>query len=65
MLQRFRPDLKMKYAKMYGSDDSSFLEYIYHINAQKPRFFQLCLVNLDFFLGGAVPALGIFVSINT
>ncbi|XP_069796942.1 (Lyso)-N-acylphosphatidylethanolamine lipase isoform X2 [Narcine bancroftii] len=34
MVQRFRPDLKSKYADMF--QDNSILEYVYHCNAQTP-----------------------------
>ncbi|XP_059806687.1 (Lyso)-N-acylphosphatidylethanolamine lipase-like [Hypanus sabinus] len=34
LVQRFRPDLKRKYADMF--QDDSILEYVYHCNAQTP-----------------------------
>ena len=36
LIQRFRPDLKAKFAHLF--DDNTMLDYIYHCNAQTPRY---------------------------
>ena len=36
VVRRFRPDLQIKFSSLF--DDDTILNYIYHCNAQNPRF---------------------------
>ena len=37
LVQKFRPDFQQKYSRLLTEDDT-ILNYIYHCNAQKPRY---------------------------
>jgi len=38
IISKLRPDLKKKYEGIFGEDDTRVLDYIYHCNAQSPRY---------------------------
>lgn len=37
LINQFRPDLKKKYERVFGKDDTRVMDYIYHCNAQSAR----------------------------
>ena len=54
MVHKFRPDIQRKYSAMYGEEDTSVLDYIYHCNAQTPRYVILLMneiVSIEVFPG--------------
>ena len=38
LISKFRPDLQKKYENVFGEGDTRVLDYIYHLNAQYPRY---------------------------
>ena len=60
LIQRFRPDLKAKFAHLF--DDNTMLDYIYHCNAQTPRYivtvnFKVNVIKDDYKNTNFVPVL--------
>lgn len=45
LISKFRPDLRKKYEGIFGEDDTRVMEYIYHCNAQSPRYLSLAFIN--------------------